>query len=437
MTLPVRPLAAGLLIALWAVEEAFIASGSAWVARVSLLLLALYAVAGFVIGRRSLRIVAGIAFGAAVLLAWRFDTGASLLAGARSAALFIGFLATMQMLKVAIELGPGLDHVRRQQEALGPREQHDAMLLRTWLMASIFAAGTVAIVAPLVGSDRSEADRRALAQSALQGVGLALLWSPFFVAMAVCTRLSTGITLAGALANGIAMALLGLAISHLAFGGRLQAAWVQPLWRVCVATAAMALAIVAAHELWGLGNSEAIVLGVPVVAVLLAHKAIAATPRHVARRWFQSVEAIAAEALVVGAALVFGEVIQDLLAGGTVHLPAGMVAWPVPLLVAWPTFAMVALSVAGFHPIIGASLLFPLQSALPALHPVVAAGSVLIGWMLAVLLSTFALPVMFAASLFRVAAARLVGGTGLRFGLLFAPVAWLYLCAINLWLPAR
>jgi hypothetical protein len=91
----------------------------------------------------------------------------------------------------------------------------------------------------------------------------------------------------------------------------------------------------------------------------------------------------------------------------------------------------VALSVAGFHPIIGASLLFPLQASLPMLHPLVAAGSVMTGWMLAILLSTFAVPVMFAATMFRVAASGLVKGAGVRFGLLFTPAAWIYLWLLN------
>ncbi|WBY01061.1 hypothetical protein PE066_16550 [Ramlibacter tataouinensis] len=433
-----RPLAASLLAALWLLEEFHIASGGARVAaQLSLAVLCVYFVAGFAVARTAVRVVAAIALLAAGLLALQFGIAGSLLSGARSAALFIAFLATMQMLKVGIELRPGLERIRREHEALASREQHDAMLLRSWLAGSIFAAGTLAIVAPLVGPERAPAERRLLGQSALQGVGLALLWSPFFVAMAVCLKLSAGITLGAALANGVAMALLGLVISHVAFGGRLRAAWVAPLWRVFVATIAMALAIVVMHRTLGLSNSEAIVVGVPLVALLTAFQAVKTSPRSVALRWHASLEAIAAEALVVSASLILGEVIKDLLALGVVRLPAGMLTWPEPFLIVWPALVMVALSVAGFHPIIGASLLFPLQSSLPMLHPVVAAGSVLTGWMLAILLSTFAVPVMFAATLFRVAPRELVLGAGLRFALLYTPVAWFYLWILNFLLGAN
>ena len=430
-------MAAALLVALWVLQEVLIAHGPSTLPQWAPLgVLALYGLAGFVVSRASIRLVTLFALGAAAALAVEFGIERSLLNGTRAAALFIAFLSTMQMLKVSIELGPGLERVRREQEALGAREQHDAMLLRGWLMGSIFAAGTLAIVAPLIGPGRSPQTRRTLGQSALQGVGLALLWSPFFVAMAVCMRLSAGITLGAALANGLAMSALGLAISHAAFGGRLQAGWMKPLWRAFAASAAMALGVVLIHRHWGLSNSEAIVAAVPLIAIVMARRAVLQAPRAVARQWFVSLEAIAGEALLVGASLIFGEVMKDLLAQGLVRLPDGLAAWPVPLLIVWPSLAMVALSVAGFHPIIGASVLFPLQSSLAVLHPVVAAGSVLTGWMLAILLSTFAVPVMFAASVFRVAAAELVTGAGLRFGLMFAPAAWLYLWILNQMLGA-
>lgn len=431
-----RSTAAGLLAAVWFLQELSIAGlRSPLLAWLSLAVVVLFCIAAFAVSRTVLRIVSSVALVAAVGLAASYGMGASLLAGARSAGLFVAFLATMQMLKVAIELGSGLERIRRDHEALGAGEQHDAMVLRSWLMASIFAAGTLAIVSPLVGPARSTPDRTRLGQSALQGVGLALLWSPFFVAMAVCTRLSTGLSLGAALANGVAMASIGLVLSHLLFGGRLQKGWMKPLARVFAGTIAMAGAILVVHNVWGLGNSEAIVLCVPLVALFLARGALRTSPKVVSLRWLGSLESIAGEAMLVSASLVLGEVMKDLIAQGALHMPLAMMAWPQLLLIAWPALMMVALSVAGFHPIIGATLLFPLQAAVPQLHPVVAAGSVMAGWMLAILLSRFAVPVMFAAAMFRVEARELVVGRGLRFGVLFAPLAWTYLWALNQLLP--
>jgi hypothetical protein len=431
-----RLLAAALLAGLWLLQEVQVAGG-AWplITRLTLVLLVAYSAAAFVTSRTVLHIVAGLALAAAAALAMRFGMAASLLAGAHSGALFIAFLATMQMLKVAIESGSGLERLRRDHEALGAREQHDAMLLRSWLLAAIFAAGTLAIVAPLVSADRPAQDRCRLGQSALQGVGLALLWSPFFVAMAVCTRLSPGLTLGAALANGVAMGLLGIVVSHFAFGARLRIGAVKPLARVFAGSMAMAIVILLIHQVWGLGNSEAIVASVPLIALVLARKIVMASPRHFARRWLDALQAIAGEALLVSASLVLGEVMKDLIAQGVLRIPTSMAAWPEPLLILWPSLVMVVLSIAGFHPIIGATLLFPLQASLPALHPVVAGGTVLTGWMLSILLSRFAVPVMFAATMFGVGAPELVRGQGLRFGLLIAPVAWAWLWALNHLLP--
>lgn len=425
-------LAASLLAALWLLQELiFVGPAIEWLGPLSLLLLAAFFVVGFLVARVAVRVVAAVALLLAGGLALRFGIGDTLLDGARSAVLFVAFLSTMQMLKVSLELQPGLERLRQENEALSARQQHDAMLLRSWLMASIFAAGTVALVAPLAGPDRDAAGRRLLAQSTLQGVGLALLWSPFFVAMAVCLKLSVGVTLSGALTNGLAMAFIGLTLSHLAFGGKLRLASIRPIWPVFAATAGMASIVIVLNLALGMGNSEAIVASVPLVALLMSHRALRDNARLVARRWHDALESIPAEALLVSASLVLGEVVKGLLAQGVIAMPVGMMNWPELLLIAWPALVMVALSVAGFHPIIGASLLFPLQGALPALHPLVAAGSVLTGWMLAVLLSTFAVPVMFAAKMFRVPARELVTGAGLRFSLMFSPSAWLYLWGLN------
>lgn len=425
-----RRIAAGLIAALLLLQLLSLAGGTGTLpGSASLAVIAIYFVAGFVVARPVLRVVAAIALAGAAGLALRFGMGASLLAGARSAAVFVAFLAAMQMLKVAIELRPA--PARDASAPADGGEEHDAMLLRTWLVGSIFAAGTMAIVAPQVGPDRGDDERRRLAQSAVQGVGLALLWSPFFVAMAVCLRLTAGLTLGAALASGTVMSLTGLAISHALFGGRLRLRLLAPLARVFAAMVAMAVAILAIHHAWGLGNLEAIVLLVPPVALVLARRALLERPRAITGRWLVALQVIAGEALLVSASLMFGEVTKDLVAGGVVAMPAALRALPLPLLVAWPAVAMTVLALAGFHPIVGAALLLPLQSALPGLHPVVAAGSVATGWMLALVLSRFSVQVMFAAAMFGVQARGLVDWRAWKFALLFTPTAWAWLLAVN------
>lgn len=150
-----------------------------------------------------------------------------------------------------------------------------------------------------------------------------------------------------------------------------------------------------------------------------------------ARRWFDSLETIAVEALVVGAAMLLGEVIKELLAQGLLSIPSVAAGWPVPVLIALLPLVMLLTSLMGLHPIISASCMLPVLASVPELHSLVATGSVLLGWMLCVVLSGFVVPVLYAAILFEVRERELVRGRNLRFCAIFTPIALLYLWGLN------
>ncbi|VTU38322.1 hypothetical protein [Variovorax sp. PBL-E5] len=427
-----RRIAACALVALWVLQEArFIVPSSTWIDHAGVAGLLVYFGAAFIVSQPALRVVVALVTLSAVGVAiWR-DIPLALVDGARSAILFSAFLAAMQLLKVSLEVDPRMHRLRSHHSALDAGQQHDSLMLRTHLVGAIFGAGGLAVVSPILAPERPRDQRTTSAESALQGLGLAVLWSPFFVAMAVCTRLLAGIALGPAVLNGVAMGAIGLVLSHGLYGGRIRSAWLTPLFRALVETLLLAAAIVAFHEVWGIGNLEAVVIGVPVLALVIARHALRAQAMNLAARWCNSLEAIAAEALVVGAALVLGEVLKALLAQGVIGLPAGTAAWPLPVLLLMPTVLMLLTSLIGLHPIISASLLLPLLGSVNTLHPVVAAGSVLLGWMMCVVLSRFVVPVMYAAGLFGVSSNELVRGRNLRFCALYVPFALVYLWILN------
>ncbi|MEO5693908.1 MAG: hypothetical protein ABIQ72_12335, partial [Usitatibacter sp.] len=153
------------------------------------------------------------------------------------------------------------------------------------------------------------------------------------------------------------------------------------------------------------------------------------------RRWVASLATIAVEALVVGAAMVLGEVLKDMISQGMLQPPAGLEGLPVLMLIALPPALMLGTSLVGLHPIISASILLPILASIPVLHPVVVVGSVLLGWMLTIVLSLFVVPVLYAAALYEVNPETLVVGRNLSFCALFIPLALVYLWALNTWLP--
>jgi hypothetical protein len=426
-----RAIAALALAAMWASEELRLVTGWPLASFAGAAVFIVYFTVAFLLSRAAQRgIVAAVTL-LAIGAALHYSVPGALTKGIASAVLFAAFLAAMQMLRVALETSPLMGTLRNQFTALPRREQHDSMTLRTHLISSVLGAGGLATVAPLVDAEQTPERRREMAESALQGFGLVVLWSPFFVAMAVSTRLARDTSLGAAILSSLVMALAGLALSHALYGGRLSASWLSPLRRTIFESAVLAAAIILANRIWGIGNLEAVVLGIPVLATAIAWRELRADPARLGRRWLVSLEAIAVEALVVGSAMVLGEVVKELLALGIVAMPGGMGAWPTPLLIALPPALMLGASLLGLHPIISASCLLPVLASVEKLNSLVATGSVLLGWMLCVVLSTFVVPVMYAATLFEVRQGELARGRNLRFCAAFAPLALAYLWALN------
>lgn len=418
-------------LAIWALVAAGVALR--WHGALDLALLAAipFAIATFAAAPVAPRVVIVVVLGASLALAFGYSVPAAARRGAESGLLAAAFLATLQMLRIALETSPTIHVERAELEALDDRRLHDACLARAYLLASVLAAGALAVLGPLLAPDALPERRRAFAESALQGVALAVLWSPFFVAMAVCTRLVPGPSLASVMASGLAMALAGIVMSHLAFGRRGGPYPFASLKRTAAQAVLFAGGIVVANQLFGLGNLEAIVLGVPLVAVALARRELQAGPRPLMRRWAISLEAICVESLIVLAALMLGEVIGALIAGGIITLPSGIASAPPYALVAVPSFVMVSLAVIGLHPIVSGSALLPLLASLGSLHGLVVIGSVLVGWMLCVVLSVFVVPVMFAAAVFRTRSRDLVLGRNLVFSGGFLAIGIGYLCLLQ------
>lgn len=431
-----RSVAAACLAGMWLCEEAKVVTGSKYASYVGITLFLVYFAVALAIARPAQRwVIVGVS-GFAAVAALYYAVPSALVTGIESAVLFAAFLGAMQMLRVALDASPDMVALRSHFAGLPSDQQHDSLVLRTHLVSSVLGAGGLAVVAPLLDRERSDRQRREFAESALQGVGLAVLWSPFFVAMAVCTRLARDVTLRSAVLNGLIMAGIGLALSHFRYGGRLSLGPLRPLRRTLVEVAVLAAAIILANHFWGFGNLEAAVLGVPLVSACLARRELRMGVLRMGRRWFVSLGTIAVEALVVGAAMVLGDVIKELLAQGVIAIPHGAGAWPIPILIVIPPVLMLLTSLMGLHPIVSASCLLPLLASVHRLDSLVATGSVLLGWMLCVVLSGFVVPVMYAANLFAVQQHQLVRGRNLQFCAAFVPLAFVYLWALNLLLGA-
>ena len=162
----------------------------------------------------------------------------------------------------------------------------------------------------------------------VRGLGLAVCWSPFFVASAIAGQLVPGVRAWQTIVIGLALAMIGRAVSHLMFfrgadlGGGFRG--IRPLLApigLCVALVAL---VSAATRMSGL---EAIVVLMPLLcgAYLAIQGAQAAADTF--GRVFAGLGGLADEIIIMSVALVLGTAVKGLvLDGALASRPAG---WPI------------------------------------------------------------------------------------------------------------
>ncbi|MCE9681686.1 hypothetical protein [Halomonas alkalisoli] len=149
-------------------------------------------------------------------LAWLQRDITLVLGGLRSAAGFVAFLASLYVLRGIIQTSPALGTVQRGLDGLPYRSQYGAMQLLGFTFAVPLAVGAVGVIGPLISRIREETFREANAAWALRGMGLAVFFSPFTVAMGtVINALEARLSLPLLLTTGFITAFVCLIIPFL------------------------------------------------------------------------------------------------------------------------------------------------------------------------------------------------------------------------------
>lgn len=165
------------------------------------------------LGKVSLALLLGLV-GAG--LAWMQQDITLVLEGLRSAAGFVAFLASLYVLRGVIQTSPSLDTVQNGLDGLSHRSQYGAMQLLGFTFAVPLAVGAVGVIGPLISRIREEAFREANAAWTLRGMGLAVFFSPFTVAMGtVINALGARLSLPLLLASGFITASICLTLPFL------------------------------------------------------------------------------------------------------------------------------------------------------------------------------------------------------------------------------
>ncbi len=432
-----RRLLPAVIFALWTASAADILSGEPLFRHAAGACAALIALATLATGRGMARRMLLLLGGGGVGLAALTDHWEAALAGLDRAAGFAAFLACLYGLRALVQASPALPTVQSAFVAFRPAARRGALQLLGLVFAVPLAIGAVSVIAPLVAKEADPARREDIATWAMRGVGLAVLFSPFTVAMGlVVSSLGERLPMAWLLLAGLATALLLAGIPHLTgqcrFPASLPPAFWQALRRVLLPVGLLIAANLALVFTIGLTPVHGAVLLVPLLGAVVAANRSAGARRQMRDILLADWRRFDGEIAIFVGSLVFAGVVTSLpevraLVGELTGVlgPGSLVG---------VTIVGIALPAAlGVHMLVTATILLTaFAPVMPdAAHLVLLGLGGLLGWAFGSMSAAGSIAFLAAVTLLGVSARRLALGTNFR----FMVAAMAALCLVGLLLP--
>lgn len=436
---PAARLSAALLSIVWASEVIRIFHPMQWLTSLGALCLATYMT--MALGRASahIRAVFVLALAASAGMAFHLGSPGALLAGFDKGQIFGAFLPAALLLRATVESSPRLETIRVSLRELPAAAVLSGTQLSSHTMGSVLNAGAAAILAPVVAPGADSARRAELARSCARGIGGAVMWSPFFPALAFTGQLVPQEPLWQAMVIGAGLAVLGFGLSYAIFTPSLRPgalfASVRALQPLFGPVSLLIAAVVGSTIAFGWNGLQSVAFLVPLIcAGYLAHAGWAQI-RRAAASATSAFALLSNELLIVVGATILGSSIaalpevRELGAALDPNVVAG------PLLLAAVILALLLLGQAGLHPMIGASVVVPLVAAgdFGVCGPVLVAAAVF-AWALFGSTAIWALPVVASARFFDVHPREMLSRKTGWYLLSYVGLAYPALLAVNLWL---
>lgn len=378
--------------------------------------------------------VCGVAVGLSV---WQGHADA-LREGLRQVQVFGAFLPSVLMMRATVQASPRSHSLQQGMQALTPLQARHWTLVGCAGLGSVLNVGAMSMLAPVVARGADEATRAELAGCAAKGVGAAIMWSPFFVAMAFTSQLVPGVPLWQAMAVGGGLAVLALALAQALFIPGLRARDAQRSVRALGPLAApMVVVIGGVLVLVALGFTglQAVALWLPLACGAYLVRAGAGATGAAARSTFAHFARLSDELLIIVGAQLMGiavAAVPEVRQWAQELLPTLVSGAPLLVLM---VAVLVALGQLGLHPMIGVGLAVPIVAAGPfGIAPVVIVVAGVFAWALSASVAIWTLPVAVAATTFGVPAPRLLTRRSVAFGVLLWAAGCAYLAALNAWL---
>ena len=372
----------------------------------------------------------------AAVLIFIYGGPANVLVGFKAAPMFAGFFGSIVLLRATGDQLQQITQARALFARLKPDHRLGGFLVGSHFLAVVLGPGAYAITAPIIGESKVEDEHLAAMRACHRGGGVAGLWSPFWIAMALSSQYVPGVPLWHTMALGMSMAACALTASHVLFAPEPS---VTLLWRalrslqpivppvaVCVLTVALLSGVTV------LSGLEALIVSVPVLCALaLLAKGRRAFVTGVANT-YRGTAHVGNEISILTISLALGGVIRYVFAEtGTTDWIGGL-DLPAAAVIAIMIGATSLGALVGVHQIVSVSLLLSVFTDLPVrVAGVVLIESTLAAWSCSSIIGLSAIMVGTATAMFHVTPGQVILGPNLKFAVLFALGAILVLAGVN------
>ena len=383
-----------------------------------------------------IRLMAAVLAGATALIAWRAGDWRAVDRGLASATAVAAFLPVIVLLRATVELSPAIGEVRERLTRMSDAERKAWMTGGAHLLASILTLGFVSVQRPMLPEHLDQAERWSLAECGVRGLGLSVLWSPFFVAAAIAGQLVPGVRVWETVAIGLGLAVLGGVVAHVMFNRALDlASFLRALHRllpIFLPTALLVGAVVVLSSVTGWNVLRSVVVMIPVICISYACWHSVRQLTALLSRVALGVGRMADEVLILTVSLVFSGVVAGVTIPAAVSQSLAALVDHPWLVITLEVSLIGLLGVAGLHPLVTAGVVIPvtLSMGMPIAPPVLA-HVVILAWSLSGMIAAWTLPVVVTAAAFGMPVRRLVFGANVRFVVVFGLVACGALSMLN------
>ena len=390
----------------------------------------------FVFLRRATIVLCCTLAALAAVLIFVYGDPANVLVGFKAAPMFAGFFGSIVLLRATGDQLQQITQARALFARLKPDHRLGGFLVGSHLLSVVLGPGAYAITAPIIGQSKVEEEHLAAMRACHRGGGVAGLWSPFWIAMALSSQYVPGVPLWHTMALGMSMAACALTASHVLFAPEPSVAL---LWRalrslqpivppvaVCVLTVAVLSGVTV------LSGLEALIVSVPVLCALaLLAKGRRAFVTGVANT-YRGTAHVGNEISILTISLALGGVIRYVFAETGTTAWIGGLDLPAAAVIAIMIGATSLGALVGVHQIVSVSLLLSVFTDLPVqVAGVVLIESTLAAWSCSSIIGLSAIMVGTATAMFHVTPGQVILGPNLKFAVLFAVGAILVLAGVN------